>query len=67
MAEILPELRQQNRFQLAHFKSARPFDEEQASFRSLGMMLIAKGLWPHDILANDRLRLKMAVIIYVRT
>jgi hypothetical protein len=28
MAEILPEPRQQNRFQLAHFKSARPFDEE---------------------------------------
>jgi hypothetical protein len=30
MAEILPELRQQNRFQLTHFKSARRFDEEQA-------------------------------------
>ena len=30
MAEILPEPRQQNRFQLAHFKSARRFDEEQA-------------------------------------
>ena len=29
MAEILPEPRQQNRFQLAHFKSARRFDEEQ--------------------------------------
>jgi hypothetical protein len=35
MAEIVPELRQQNRFQLAHFKSARPFDEEhdQTTFR----------------------------------
>ena len=32
MAEILPELRQQNRFQLAHFKSARRFDEEQGDF-----------------------------------
>jgi hypothetical protein len=32
-----------------------------ASFRSLGMMLIAKGLWPHDILANDRKRKRKLV------
>jgi len=40
-----------------HFAGVRRFGEAQASFRGLGMLLIAKGLRPHDILAKDSIRL----------
>jgi hypothetical protein len=43
MAEILPEPRQQNRFQLAHFKSARSFDEELPVVDWHGYQGIARG------------------------